>query len=472
MNLKGISYYLGMFTAPFAVLALLNILFSSYFDYFLNLDSYIVSLLASIILSSLFFLFGNNSNKMINFHEQLVLVILIYFFSSIIISIPFYFSNYQLTFINSIFEAFSGITATGFTIFKNIKYLDPTLILWRAASQWIGGLYFLIFLILFFSNNIFNYKLNNLVFSNDKSLNPETKIKEISIKIFLTYGVLTLFIFFLFSFSGIRLFSSLNIALTTISTGGFLPTNSLGEIVKTNVQKIILIFAFLISLVNFYFVYNLFNNKITLKKHYEDLLLILLVIFLSIFLVIFKGNQNFIDILTNVLSSIGNSGITVNSVSDNFTLYLISLTIVGGSVISATSGIKFIRIYILLKSTFLEMLRLVRPYNVLNKNIFLSEKKIESDTIKITFLIFISFFISLFILSSILLFDDISFENSFKLSILTLTNTASSELYGLQNIDFSNLLTSSKISIIIFMIIGKIELISVFLLIKKFLFKS
>ena len=339
-------------------------------------------------------------------------------------------------------------------------------------SQWIGGLYFLIFLILFFSNSVFNYKLNNLVFSDDKSLNPETKIKEISIKILLIYGILTIFLFFLFSFSGIRLFNSLNIALTTISTGGFLPTNSLSEIVKTNLQKTVLIFAFLISLINFYFVYNLFKNKISFKKHYEDLLIVLLVIFLSIFLLIFNGNSNFINILSNVLSSIGNSGITTNNVSDNFNLYLISLTIIGGSVISATSGIKFIRIYILLKSTFLEMLRLVRPFNVLNRNIFLSDKKIESDTIKITFLIFISFFISLFILSSILLFDDISFENAFKLSILTLTNTTSSELYGLQNIDFSNLLTSSKFFIIIFMIIGKIELISVFLLIKKFIFKS
>ena len=268
------------------------------------------------------------------------------------------------------------------------------------------------------------------------------------------------------------MFNSLNIALTTISTGGFLPTNSLSEIVKTNLQKTFLIFAFLISLINFYFVYNLFKNKISLKKHYEDLLIVLLVIFLSIFLLIFNGNSNFINILSNVLSSIGNSGITTNNVPDNFSLYLISLTIIGGSVISATSGIKFIRIYILLKSTFLEMLRLVRPFNVLNRNIFLSDKKIESDTIKITFLIFISFFISLFILSSILLFDDISFENAFKLSILTLTNTTSSELYGLQNIDFSNLLTSSKFFIIIFMIIGKIELISVFLLIKKFIFKS
>ena len=70
------------------------------------------------------------------------------------------------------------------------------------------------------------------------------------------------------------------------------------------------------------------------------------------------------------------------------------------------------------------------------------------------------------------MFDKINFENSFKLSILTLTNTTNSGIYGLTDINFSNLLTYSKILIIIFMIVGKIELISFFLIIKKLFFKN
>ena len=85
---------------------------------------------------------------------------------------------------------------------------------------------------------------------------------------------------------------------------------------------------------------------------------------------------------------------------------------------------------------------------------------------------FISFFLSLFFLSSLLVIDNIGFERSFKLSILTLTNTVNSEMFGLNNFNFANLLTSSKISLIIFMIIGKIELISVFLIFKKVFFKD
>ena len=84
----------------------------------------------------------------------LLLIILIYLLTSFFIALPFYLSNYQATFLNSLFEAISGITGTGFSIFKDIKYLDPTLILWRSSSQWIGGLFFLFFLLIVFSNMI------------------------------------------------------------------------------------------------------------------------------------------------------------------------------------------------------------------------------------------------------------------------------------------------------------------------------
>ena len=144
----------------------------------------------------------------------------------------------------------------------------------------------------------------------------------------------------------------------------------------------------------------------------------------------------------------------------------------GGSLISNSSGIKFIRIYILIKSAAAEIIRLVRPNNVFNNLIFYSEKKIDNQIINLSFLIFISFFISIFILSSILVLDDINFESSFKLSILTLTNTTNSSLYGVSNINFANLLNSTKLFLIIFMIIGKIELISILILFKKLLFKE
>ena len=471
MNFKGISYYLSLFCFPFSFLAFINIIYSSYFDYFLNIESYVITLIFSLLLGTILFFFGRNSSKNIDFYEQVSLIILIYLTSAILIAIPYYLSNYQITLVDSLFEAYSGITGTGFSIFSNVKYLDPTLIIWRSSSQWIGGLYFLIFLVLFFSNSQFNYKLNDLVFS-EKSLNPETNIQKVSLKVFFLYVLLTSLIFFFFIISEVRLFNGLNLSMTLISAGGFLPANSLQQIIRTNTQEFFLIISFLVSILNFYFVYNAFSKKNFYKEHYEDLSILLLIIVFSGLLLVTLSNLDFFDTIIMILTSLGTSGISLNQTSGNLSLYFLFLTIIGGSIISNTSGVKFVRIYILLKASFIEILKLAKPNNVINHNILFSEKKINDNNIRLSFLVFISFFISLFILSGILLFDNIGFENSFKLAILTLTNTASSEIYGLNEIDFRSLLTNSKIFLIIFMIIGKIELISFFLIIKKFLIKD
>ncbi len=472
MNLKGIFYYLGLFCFPISFLSFLNILYSSYFDYFLNIDSYLITLIISLLVGLSFSFIGKKSEKKITFYEQIILILLIYLVVSILISIPYYLSNYQLIFIDALFESFSGITGTGFSIFNNVKYLDPTLLLWRSSSQWIGGLYFLIFLFLFFTNNQFNFKLTKLVFSDDKSPNLEENIRKISLRIFIFYTLLTLLIFVLFTISGIRLFNGLNLTTTLISSGGFLPTNSLNQIIKTTTQEIFLIFSFLISMLNILFLYNLFSEKSFFKKQYEDLLIIILITFFSILLLLFVKDLNIFHSTIYVISSISTSGISIGKIDENFSLYLLFLTIIGGSVISTTSGIKAIRIYILVKASFAEIIKLVKPNNIFNTNIFYSDNKINNENIKLSFIVFISFFVSLFILSGVLLFDNINFESSFKLSLLTLTNTKASNLYGLETIDFSRLLTSSKISLIIFMTIGRIELISIFLIFKKMFFKS
>ena len=470
MNFKRISFYLSLFCFPISFLSFINILYASYFDYFLSINTYFITLTVSTILGFGLLYYGKKSPKNINFIEQLIFMISAYILSSVLISIPFYLSNYQVTFLNSIFESISGLTGTGFSIFKDIKYLDPTLILWRSSSQWIGGLFFLFFLIIIFSNKSFNYKMTNLTYSGDNNFNSENNIKDNLIRIFIIYSLLSISILSLLNLSGVRLFNSLNLSMTLVSGGGFLPTETIGKIISSNFQKIILIFSFLVSLLNLYLLFNIFNKNTLIKEHKEDVYLIVIsIVFCSL---IYFNNYDGLDIIISVTSSLANSGLTIMESDNNLSLYFLLLSIIGGSIVSNSSGIKLTRFYILLKITSSEIIKLISPNSIINKTIFGSDKKISDEHVKISFLIFISFFLSLFILSSLLVVDNIGFEKSFKLSILTLTNTVNSEMFNMQNINFSNLLTSSKISLILFMIIGKIELISIFLIFKKILFKD
>ena len=61
MNIKGIIYYQSLFCFPISFLAFLNILYSSYFDYFLNLESYFITLFVSLFVGLLFYFFGKKA---------------------------------------------------------------------------------------------------------------------------------------------------------------------------------------------------------------------------------------------------------------------------------------------------------------------------------------------------------------------------------------------------------------------------
>ena len=133
LQIKYLSFFFGLIS----ILSFFNIIYSYYFNLYLNLDTYYLSLFLSLILAILFYSL-KTSPKKTSIFQKILTVFLGYILLPLILSIPFYLSIYNLTFINSFFEAVSGFTSTGFTIFENIKNIDQSLILWRSTTQWIG----------------------------------------------------------------------------------------------------------------------------------------------------------------------------------------------------------------------------------------------------------------------------------------------------------------------------------------------
>ena len=69
-------------------------------------------------------------------------------------------------------------------------------------------------------------------------------------------------------------------------------------------------------------------------------------------------------------------------------------------------------------------------------------------------------------------FNNLEFENAFKLAVLTLMNTVNSSAYGIAEFSFQNLHFLTKYFLILFMIIGRVELLTLLLITKKFIFKN
>ena len=462
--------YLSVFCGLISILSFLNIIYSYYLNLYLNLNTYIATFLISIVLTLIFYYTKNNDEKKISIYEKITTVILGYFFLPLIISIPFYFSIYNLTFLNSYFEAVSGFTSTGFTIFENIKHIDQSLIIWRSSSQWLGGLYFLFSIILLIDifDNSFKKSLTNFI-----SFNKAETLKQ-SFKIFLLYSLITLTIFIILNLFNIRVFNSLNLAMTIISSGGFLPTNDLSNVLVNNSQIMITSLLLLTSFFSIFLVYNLFFTKNhNLNFFNEDIhLLIYFSILLFIFFIFFNFDNDFFKLFLSLTSSVSNIGFSLDHKSQNLSFIFLIIVIIGGSFFSTSSGIRFLKIYSLFKYSINEILSYSRPKNVfINKHLF-SKQSFELNEVHKYFLSIIIFIFSLFFLSSLLAFSGIEFENSFKLSILTLMNTVNSSMYGLNEFSFNDLHFFTKYYLIFFMIIGRVELLTVLIISKKFLFKN
>jgi len=464
LQLKYLSFFFGIIS----ILSFFNIIYSYYLNLYLNLDTYYYSLISSLIISISFYKIKTDINYSI--FDKILTVFFGYIVIPLILAVPFYFSIYNLTLLNSYFEAISGFTSTGFTIFENIKNIDQSLIIWRSSTQWIGGLYFLfsiIFLIDIYDEN-FKKTLTNFI-SFDSS-----EIFKQALKILLLYSGMTLVIFIILNFFSIRSFNSLNLAFTVISSGGFLPVNDLSSIIKNNSQIIVLSILMLFSFFSIFFIYNLiFIKNKNLNFFYEDLhLIVYFLTIITIFFLFFSFNNDFLINLLSISSSISNIGFSLDTDQKNLIFVYLILVIIGGSFFSTSSGLRFIKIYSLFKYSLNQILSFSRPKSIFMNKLIFTKINFDFNEINKYFLTLLVFIFSLIILTSLLSISGINFESSFKLSILTLMNTVNSSIYGLDEFDFDNLYFLTKYCLILFMIIGRIELLTILLLLKKFLFKN
>jgi len=473
MNYKSILFFLGIYLILISLFSVLNIFYSIYFDFIIGLNSYLITFFISLLAGFFFYYLGRNHGRYINLTDQIILILLGYILIPFIFSIPYFFSIYDIGLINSYFESVSGLTTTGFSIIQNVKNIDEPLILWRSSSQWMGGLLFLLATIGTIGSKQIKIKPAYLISGGASGRNFYNNFNYNFIKILLIYFSSTVFVIFLYNLTGLRLLDSFNLAFTTISSGGFIPTDNLLNIINKDVQIFVLSITLLFPIFNFFLLHDIITRQFSFRNYYEDLHLAVLVLLFTLFFYFFViPEEGFADVFFAVTSSLSTSGISNFSSSVDLSLFFILLTIVGGSLISTSSGFKYTRIYILLKISYQGIYRLVKPINIIDKNLYNSETKIDDQDVKIAFLVFLTFIISIFVLSSILAFDHLSFENSFKLSILTLTNTVSSTLYGMENLSFFDLNIFTKMSLIFFMILGKIEIITVIYLFKRFIFRE
>ena len=188
-NYKTVFFTLGLLQIILGLSMIIPILIQILYN---ETDSgFIGSGIISIIFGMLFYLSNLDHDKKINIQQAFVLTALSWLSIAIFGSLPFIFSDINLSVTDAFFESMSGITTTGSTIINNLDDSPKGILFWRAMLQWLGGIGIIVMAITLMPiMNVGGMQLFKIS-SNDKNEKILPKTKEISIRLIYIYLSLT-----------------------------------------------------------------------------------------------------------------------------------------------------------------------------------------------------------------------------------------------------------------------------------------
>ena len=137
-NYKTVFFTLGVLLIVLGFSMLVPIIIQLIYNEFNS--TFVISSIITVTFGALFFLANIDHNRNLNTQQAFLLTALSWIGVAIFGSIPFIFSDLNLSITNAFFESMSGITTTGATIINNLSDTPKAILIWRAILQWLGGI--------------------------------------------------------------------------------------------------------------------------------------------------------------------------------------------------------------------------------------------------------------------------------------------------------------------------------------------
>ena len=444
-------------------------------------QSFTFSSLISLFFGIILILANKSDNFNISIKQTFLLTTLSWIFIAFFGSLPFIFSNLELSFTDAFFESMSGITTTGSTILSGLDNLPHGILIWRSLLQWIGGIGIIVIAISFLPV----LKVGGMQLFHTESADSSEKVLpragQIASIIGIIYFVLTMLCALLLWIFGMPTFDSIAHSMTTLATGGFSTSDmSIGKYDNINIEFTISIFMILGSLPFVLYLQAVRGNIFAIFKDDQVQLFIFLVI-ASVLIVTFWKYQNTASFFNNFRSSFFNTisiftgtGYTTqdfNNWGSFITILFLFLMLVGGCAGSTTCGIKIFRLQILYQSAKIQIFKLLNPHGV---SVAKFNKMPVSESISSSVMGYFFMFIVIYILITLILsFVGNDFLTSLSGAATSLANVGP----GLGNVigptkTFAALSDTTKWVLIIGMLIGRLELLSVIILLTPSFWKN
>ena len=418
----------------------------------------------------------SSSVKQLKVRDGFLIVTICWLLAAAIGALPFIVTGAITDPFDAFFESCSGFSTTGSTILNNVEILPRGILFWRSFTHWIGGMGILVFAIALMPS--LGISGQNIAVSEapGPSLDKITpKMSDTAKRLYIIYLVFTIVETILLLFGGMDLYDALIHPFGSVGTGGLSSYNSsIGHFNSLYINIVITVFMVLCG-INFNLFFTAFRNGI--RSMFEDFeLRLYLMIFFGVSMFIFavlmiSGTYDSVKLalsdtffqVASILTTTGYSTADYETWPAVCQALILMLMFIGGCSSSTGGGLKVIRVAVLMKLIRRGIATKLHP-NVI-ESVKLNGKTVSSDTVSAianhTFLYIILVFSGAFIIS----FENADMTTCFSSVITCLGNVGP----GFGSIGpsetFAGMSSLSKLVLSIYMLAGRLELYTMFILI-------
>jgi trk system potassium uptake protein TrkH len=435
-----------------------------------SLQGFLITFAISFVLGLILVLFTRPTKaeaaRVLTLTEGLLLGALAFIILPLIGMIT-YLPSLDYHYLNAYLESISGFTTTGITVYDSLTGLPKSLLLWRAETQWMGGIgIILIFLFLFSKRRGAHKSAAELETQSESSMalyqaqgfkeKLEGGLRNTLAIIMGIYFGYTLIGTLLLWVTGMPLFDAIAMSFTSLSTGGFAVTD---EFYTNGWQLLVLSMLMILGAISF-----IAHNKLlqTKWKEFRDsfeknvLFAFILVGALLSLIVMTDVKMVFFELIS-AFTTTGYSVSKIAALPQLFIVIIMVGMIIGGSSASTAGGVKIFRFYYLFRAIPWHLKKLSNPSSAVIPLKVHGEEINEKDLSNIAIFV-ISYFIVLFVGTLLFMLSGFGFfDASFQL-ISSLGNV------GLQTIEIASLNPLLKVILILAMLLGRLEIFPILIL--------
>lgn len=399
--------------------------------------------------------------------EALAVVSLTWLLVAVFGAVPYAFQ--RLSPVDALFESMSGLTTTGATILTQFERYGRGLFLWRAMSQWFGGLGVIaLFVVVLPRLGIAGRQLFFAEASGAPSEAISPQVRDGANRLWLLYLALTTLLGLSLWAVGMDAYESLLHALTTMSAGGFSPNAASVAGYSNPAAEWVLTPFMLLAGTSFTLLYRAVSGRpLALFRDAEFVFYVGTIAFGTAVLTL-QLSAGWPDLgslrlaafqVTSLISSTGFASVDYDRWADPQRAVLVLVMVIGGCAGSAAGGPKVVRFVLVLKHLHREVTRVIHPRAVLP--IRYKGRSVPDEIVRAVFALVVLYVGGYFMLGVALVATGCDLVTGFSAALACLGNIGPGFGPAGPMGSFAGFADGQKLLLILAMWVGRLEMVAV-----------